>query len=225
MKQRTLIEQGLRALDIPADPGRLSCLFRYLAELERWNRSFGFVKAEGEALIVRHLFDSLAGLAVLERLGPGLKAVDVGSGAGFPGLPLAIFLPDWRFHLLERSSRKAAFLRNVLILCKLDNARVLERELAGLEMEFDLVTFRAFAPLGRELPELLRILRPGGHVAAYKGKRSRIEAELEAVRGRGLEISVEVLSVPLLDEERHLVVIRKGGGGRSKMSPGGKRPS
>ena len=211
-KYKALLERGLSALKISAGSSRLSSLLAYLAALERWHRPFGFVKAEGEELVVRHLFDSLAGLPVLKRLGRELTVVDVGSGAGFPGLPLAIFLPAWRFSLLERSPRRAAFLRTVLILCKLKNARVLEQDLAGVKESFDVVTFRAFAPLDRQLGKLLRILTPGGHLVAYKGKRSRIEAELASVRGRGLELSVHALAVPFLAEERHLVVIRKGGG-------------
>jgi 16S rRNA (guanine527-N7)-methyltransferase len=206
---RALIERGLAALKLAPAPGRLAALTCYLTELERWNRSFGFVKAEGEALIVRHLFDSLAGLPVLAGWGHDLAAVDVGSGAGFPGLPLAIFLPDWRFSLLERSPRRAAFLRNVQILCGLKNVRVLEQELALVQETFDVATFRAFTPLGRRLPELLRILVPGGYLAAYKGRLSRIEAELAPLGGQALDLSVEPLSVPFLAEERHLVVIRR----------------
>jgi len=208
-----LLKRGLQALQIPADPERLEALTRYLGELERWNRTFGFVKAEGRDLIVRHLFDSLAGLDVLQDLGRNLKAVDVGSGAGFPGLPLAVFLPGWSFSLLERSVRRAAFLRNAVILCKLDNVRVLELDLKEVKESFDVVTFRAFAPLSRQLPDLLRILAPGGRVAAYKGKKERIEAELACLGGEGIRVSLKNLSVPFLDEERHLVLISEKPGG------------
>jgi 16S rRNA (guanine527-N7)-methyltransferase len=201
-----LLKRGLQALRIPADPERLKVLALYLGELGRWNRAFGFVKAEGRDLIVRHLFDSLAGLDVLKGLGRNLRAIDVGSGAGFPGLPLAVFLPGWSFCLLERSGRRAAFLRNAVILCKLDNVRVLELDLREVKESFDVATFRAFAPLSRQLPDLLRILAPGGRVAAYKGRRERIEAELARLGG-GVRVSVKNLSVPFLDEERHLVLI------------------
>jgi 16S rRNA (guanine(527)-N(7))-methyltransferase RsmG len=114
---------------------------------------------------------------VLARLSPRRTVLDVGSGAGFPGLPLALFLEDSRFVLLERSARKAAFLGNVVALLGLANVRVLEMQLSGLEERFDLVTFRAWSPLDRELPALRRVLAPGGTIAAYKGRRQRIEAE------------------------------------------------
>src|SRR4030042_1470697 len=206
--------RGPRPIDRP--PARLQALERYRLELELWNRRYGFVKASGNQLVVRHFLDSLAGLPVLARLSPRRTVLDVGSGAGFPGLPLALFLEDSRFTLLERSARKAAFLGNVVALLGLTNVRVLEMQLRGLEERFELVTFRAGRPLDRELPALRRVLAPGGVIAAYKGRRERIEAELRAAgvsageAGRSpLEAAVVPLRVPFLEgEERHLVLVR-----------------
>ena len=211
-----MIAEGLELLAIDCPPARLQALERYRLELELWNRRYGFVKASGDDLVVRHFLDSLAGLPVLARLSPRRTVLDVGSGAGFPGLPLALFLEDSRFVLLERSARKAAFLGNVVALLGLANVRVLEMQLRGLEERFDLVTFRAWSPLDRELPALRRVLAPGGVIAAYKGRRERIEAELRAAglsageAGRSpLEAAVVPLRVPFLEgEERHLVLVR-----------------
>jgi 16S rRNA (guanine527-N7)-methyltransferase len=208
-----LLAEGLGRLAIDCPPPRLQALERYRLELELWNRRYGFVKASGDDLVVRHFLDSLAGLTVLARLSPRRTVLDVGSGAGFPGLPLALFLEDSRFVLLERSARKAAFLGNVVALLGLTNVRVLERELRGLEERFDLITFRAWSPLDRELPALRRVLAPGGVIAAYKGRRERIETELRAA---GLsagpaawQAQVVPLQVPFLEgEQRHLVLVR-----------------
>ncbi|OHD69750.1 MAG: 16S rRNA (guanine(527)-N(7))-methyltransferase RsmG [Spirochaetes bacterium RBG_16_67_19] len=215
-RSEALIAEGLELLAIDCPPARLQALERYRLELELWNRRYGFVKASGDDLVVRHFLDSLAGLPVLARLSPRRTVLDVGSGAGFPGLPLALFLEDSRFVLLERSARKAAFLGNVVALLGLANVRVLEMQLRGLEERFDLVTFRAWSPLDRELPALRRVLAPGGVIAAYKGRRERIEAELRAAglsageAGRSpLEAAVVPLRVPFLEgEERHLVLVR-----------------
>ena len=201
-----LLAEGLRRLRIDCPPARLEALERYRLELERWNQRYGFVKASGNDLVVRHFLDSLAGLPVLARLSPRRTVLDVGSGAGFPGLPLALFLEDSQFVLLERSARKAAFLANVVALLGLGNVRVLELELRGLKERFDLVIFRAWSPLGRELPALRRVLAPEGRIAAYKGRRERIEQELE--QARLPEAEVVPLQVPFLAEERHLVLLR-----------------
>jgi len=214
MEEKALLAEGLRRLEIDCPPARLEALERYRLELERWNRRYGFVKASGRDLVVRHFLDCLAGLPVLAGLSPRRTVLDVGSGAGFPGLPLALFLEDSQVTLLERSSRKAAFLANVVALLGLANVRVLESDLRALQERFDLVTFRALSPLDRELPGLRRVLAPGGAIAAYKGRRERIAQELaQAARSptKPAEATVIRLEVPFLEEERHLVLLRFAG--------------
>jgi 16S rRNA (guanine527-N7)-methyltransferase len=205
-----LLAEGLRRLGIDCPPARLEALERYRLELERWNRRYGFVKASGSDLVVRHFLDSLAGLPVLARLPARRKVLDVGSGAGFPGLPLALFLEDSEVALLERSARKAAFLANVVALLRLDNVRVLELDLRSLQERYELITFRAWSPLGRELAGLGRVLAPTGIIAAYKGRRDRIDRELQEALPAGADWQAEVVAlvVPFLDEERHLVLLR-----------------
>ena len=214
MEERQLLAEGLQRLGIDCPPARLEALERYRLELERWNRRYGFVKASGRDLVVRHFLDCLAGLPVLAGLSPRRTVLDVGSGAGFPGLPLALFLEDSQVTLLERSSRKAAFLANVVALLGLANVRVLESDLRALQERFDLVTFRALSPLDRELPGLRCVLAPGGAIAAYKGRRERIAQELaQAARSptKPAEATVIRLEVPFLEEERHLVLLRFAG--------------
>jgi 16S rRNA (guanine527-N7)-methyltransferase len=206
-----LLAEGLRDLGIDCPPARLQALESYRRELERWNQRYGFVKASGRELVVRHFLDSLAGLPVIARLPARRTVLDVGSGAGFPGLLLALFLEDSRVALLERSARKAAFLANVIALLGLGNVRVRELELRALKGRFDLVTFRAWSPLARELPGLRRVLAPGGWIAAYKGRRERIEEELAQAGPEAGEAKVVPLQVPFLDEERHLVLLRAAG--------------
>jgi 16S rRNA (guanine527-N7)-methyltransferase len=140
----------------------------------------------------------------------------VGSGAGLPGIPLAIALPEVRFTLIERMGRRAGFLRNTLAVLGLENG---ELEAAELEKaapgRFDLVVCRAFRPLERPiLGGLLGLLRDGGSLAAYKGRREAVVAEMEAVQAElraageaGVSWEALPCPVPFLDEERHLVVI------------------
>ncbi len=268
----SLLRQGLAALGfgsaggppggsvtILRDAGQTAELLeRYLAELDRWNQRFGFVKATPDELVVKHVLDSIAGAATVAGLcavaaagDVGLAAVepcsapgapggveplgaaasrgagrgsarprggveprprggvlDVGSGAGFPGIPLAIALPGIRFTLLERSGRKCAFLENCRALLDLANVAVLPADLSAATGAYDVITFRAVAPLDRFLADLARSKVAWRSIAAYKGRRDRIDAELTALGPAARGAEVVRLAVPFVDEERHLVVLR-----------------
>jgi 16S rRNA (guanine527-N7)-methyltransferase len=206
-----LLRRGLEELGIGrAETAEL--LERFLAELARWNVRFGFVKAAPEELVTRHVLDSLAAAAAIGALcAEGLRGVlDAGSGAGFPGIPLAIALPTVRFTLLERSAKKCAFLDNCRALLGLGNVTVLAADLSSASGEFDVVTFRAVAPLARFLASLARSRVTWRSVAAYKGRRDRIDEELRALGPAAHGAEVVRLAVPFVDEERHLVVLRAG---------------
>jgi 16S rRNA (guanine527-N7)-methyltransferase len=197
---------GLRGLDETAD-----LLERYLAELDRWNARFGFVKATPDELVVKHVLDSIAGAAIVAGLCAEAAAggvLDVGSGAGFPGIPLAIALPGVRFTLLERSGRKCAFLENCRALLGLANVTVQPADLSAATGVYDVITFRAVAPLDRFLADLARSKVAWRSIAAYKGRRDRIDAELTALGPAARGAEVVRLAVPFVDEERHLVVLR-----------------
>ena len=235
--RRGLVDLGIRSPEV-AD-----LLGRYLAELDRWNARFGFVKATADELVAKHALDSIAGAATVADLcaGGGVEPIgaaasrgagrgsasprggvlDVGSGAGFPGIPLAIALPEVRFSLLERSAKKCAFLENCRALLGLANAAVLQADLSEASGSFDVVTFRAVAPLGRFLADLARSKVAWRSVAAYKGRRDRIEEELAALGPAARDARIVRLEVPFVDEERHLVVLRNGSGSaaRSAGSP------
>lgn len=209
-----LLRQGLERLGI----GTASCrerttaqaaelLSRHLAELERWNVRFGFVKASGEELAVKHALDSAAAAPLIERLAGTGRVVDVGSGAGFPGIPLAAVLPQARFTLLERGAKKAAFLENCRALLGLANVSVAVKDLGEISGDFEVVTFRAVAPLRRMLELLGRSQVAWKWLAAYKARRDRIDRELAELGSAGKGAEVTRLEVPFLEEERHLVIV------------------
>lgn len=213
----SLLREGLARLKIPFAEEQLVKIRIFLEELERWNRRYGFVarrdpdsrRLDMRQMIVRHVLDSLAAWDSLKALASGKQIADVGSGAGFPGIPLAVFLPDSRFTLLEPSVKKTAFLRNAAILANLENIEVVETHLEKVRRRFDLVVLRAFSPLARALDDLQRILEADGAIIAYKGKLSRIMEELDACGLDAKALDIVAVRVPFLDEERHLVVIPK----------------
>ncbi len=223
-----LLERGVAALSL-RDSGRLVPLLeRYLAELETWNPRYGLVNASGEDLVIKHLLDSLSAWRLIETLagegapdaGAAPAVLDVGSGAGLPGIPLAAALPRISFTLLERSTRRAVFLQSCVVLLGLPNVRVVEADLGrALRVmhpelpRFDVVTFRAFAPLGRFFEDLERSSVEWRSIVAYKGKRGRAMEELAEMGERAAGARVEEVSVPFLDEERCLVVMRRAGAG------------
>ena len=192
---------GLDALRLDADDGMLAA---YVAELDRWNRVYGFVKADREQLVTHHVLDALTAVPIVRRLGPSVA--DFGSGAGLPAIPLAIALPRLTFTLIERSEKRRAFLSAVVPHLGLDNARVVEH--AGGD-RFDLVTARAVAPL----PELAAAIagdRLAPRLLAYAGTRAAIDA---ALRTLPFPASVERVRVPGLAAERHLVTVELTDGG------------
>jgi 16S rRNA (guanine527-N7)-methyltransferase len=193
-------------------------LNKYIEEIELFNPAYGLVgTGDRRELVVKHILDSLAPLghilSLLEPAGPEAALADVGSGAGLPGIPLAIALPEHPVTLIERKGRRAAFLRNTQAVLALPNLAVEEGPMEqAAPGRFRVVVFRAFRPLDRAvLPGLFRLLEPGGVLAAYKGRRAAVEAELGALRNEAGSGQVLPVLVPFLEEERCLVVIRSPG--------------
>lgn len=208
----TILEQGLKELGIAegVHGGRQetagALLERFALEIERFNDAYGLVSVKNfEALLIRHILDSLAPLTVIARL-EALSIADLGSGAGLPGIPLAICLPDRRWTLVERSGKRAGFLQHTVALLRLENVQVVQGQMEEeAAQSFDLLTFRAFHPFSPSLLKaLFRLLVPGGSIAAYKGRAKAIASEMA-----GLDVLWEAAPVktPFLDEERHLVLI------------------
>jgi 16S rRNA (guanine527-N7)-methyltransferase len=205
-----ILEAGLSRLGI--DTSALPLLGNYIEEIERFNPAYGLVKVTGrEELIVKHILDSLAPLPLLTSY---LNIADVGSGAGLPGIPLAVCMPDAHFTLIERMGRRAGFLRDCAAVLGLTNVTVEEREMEKAEGgRFDLVVFRAFRPLQPViLKGLLRLPASGGVLAAYKGRAQAVQDEMAAAEKAAPELAgrweAVPLTVPFLDEERNLVLIR-----------------
>lgn len=194
-------------MGIELDDAQIDRLARHCAEIELWNPRLKLVAAIGAELAVRHVLDSLTGVRFLCR---SRTIADVGSGAGFPGIPIAVAKPDAIVHLVERSGRRCGFLRNAVAVVPVPNARVVEAQTERANLSVDAVVLRAYHPLTSELvATLARLLAPSGTIVAYKGRRTTAEAEIDGLRS-GCAATVELIpvGVPFLDEERHLVVIR-----------------
>lgn len=205
---------GIEALGLEHTGEQLQKLKDFISEIELWNPSHKLI-APGEDIVSRHVLDSLTGVRVIESLKPESLA-DVGSGAGFPGIPLAIWFDPVPVYLIERSGRRAGFLQNAAVSLGLNNVKVLEQpveevvpENTGHPAGFDVVMFRAWSAIDdRLLDSLRRILAPGGTVAAYKGRRSVIDAEISAIAHRLSVCEIRKLKVPGLEDERNMVLMK-----------------
>ena len=224
MNSETLLSDGIMDLRrndtnidriiAPRSEEIISLLSRYLNEIELFNHVYGLVGTENrESLVIRHILDSLAPLGIISRLlneVRGARIADAGSGAGLPGIPLAVVLSACDFTLIERMGKRANFLWNTKASLGLPNVTIEEKELEKTDGLFDLVIFRAFKPLEPKLlAALFKICVHGGAIAAYKGRREKIEKEIAPLEKTLIHSEVIPYNAPFLNEERHLLVIRR----------------
>ena len=227
-----ILEQGIQALrqgDEDIDKliaGRhkefVLLLEKYIAEIELFNPAYGLVgTSNNRELVIKHILDSLAPLGIIYRLlqqksphnetEAAPQIADAGSGAGLPGIPLAIALPQYEFTLIERMGRRTGFLWNTKAALGLSNIAIeegdVERTAPG---RFGLVTFRAFKPLEPKLLKaLFRACADGACLAAYKGRHEKITEEMSPLKKLCGAWEAIPCPVPFLNEERHLLILHK----------------
>ena len=199
------LHQGLRAmgLELPAaarrQPGE------YLRLLEKWNRAYNLTAVrEIEQMVPRHLLDSLAALPWLK----GPRIIDIGTGAGLPGIPLAVARPDLSFTLLDSNAKKIRFVTQAAHALGLKNVAVVRERAEKFQPEekFDTLVTRAFAAIPDMLIATRHLCALGGRFLALKGVPPR--EELAALPG-GYRTEVQALDVPGLEAARHLIIITR----------------
>ncbi|MFP4363267.1 MAG: 16S rRNA (guanine(527)-N(7))-methyltransferase RsmG [Spirochaetia bacterium] len=204
----SLLIEGMRRLSVNLPDSGLAKLEIYYQELELFSSRLNLVNAQEDALIIEHFLDCLAGVPELKRLNPE-TVLDAGSGAGFPGVVLAIAFPDMQFTLLERSGKRSTFLKNCTAAAGLHNVRVVQNDLSNLREQFDIVTLRAFRSFAEFFHQLTLHLNEEGRVFAYKGKKEMAKQEAEFAEKQGWKAELNPLDVPFLNKERHLLIIRQ----------------
>jgi 16S rRNA (guanine527-N7)-methyltransferase len=216
MAEVLLLRDGFQDLGLEPEPSTLRTMLLFVDELLRWNRRTNLVgTSDREQIIVRHVLDSLTVYPLLPReKGPIL---DLGAGGGFPSLPLAILDPSLSLTAVERRSRRAAFLRAMVATLRLENLRVIERDVREVSERFDVVLARAVGELSVLYTLAARVIKEGAVIIAYKGRLSEIDKEMkgleEKVRGKGdCSIRIQRVQVPhLSEEERNIVIIEMAG--------------
>ena len=206
MSEADRLERGLAALGLKLRAGELAKLERYLDLLEKWNRVYNLTAIrDRERMVTHHLLDSAAILPHVK----GPRVLDVGSGAGLPGIPLAIANDGLQVTLLDSNHKKTAFLHQAVAELGLKNATVAAERVESwrTSVRFETIVSRAFSELGEFIAASGRLLAPGGVIAAMKGVHPR--DEIERVPGGFQVVNVVKLTVPGLDAERHLVIVAR----------------
>jgi 16S rRNA (guanine527-N7)-methyltransferase len=195
---------GLAGMHLALPPVAQEKLRAYLELLAKWNRTYNLTAVRDPLeMVPRHLLDSLAALPFLH----GENLADLGSGAGLPGIPLAIAQPDLAVTLIESNGKKARFLREAVRTLPLPNVTVREIRVQDAAGVFATVTARAFASLADMLAWGGHLLAPDGHWLAMKG---RIDPEeLSAIPADFRVLAVHRLEVAGIEGERHLVELAR----------------
>lgn len=214
------LHDGVKKLALDMSPEQMDALETYIQLVLECNKTYNLIRAEtAEEVAVNHVLDSLAAASEIQNLSQQIKCekgqpiliADIGSGGGCPGIPLAVFMPEEKFVLVERMERRCRFLENAVSQMSLKNVRVDCTQADAVKSHsIDIEVFRAFHPFDKKIAGLLLDkLKKGGFIACYKARSEKIQAEMEVVKDQIPSYKKIPLTVPFLeDHERNLVVIQ-----------------
>ncbi len=201
---RKQLGSGLEQMDLRMSQQQQQRLLEYLALLMKWNRTYNLTAIRNpEEMVARQLLDSLSILTLVQ----GRRILDVGTGAGLPGIPLAICMPQAEFTLVDSNGKKSRFVQQAKLELGLDNLEVHQSRIEQFEAAegFDTITTRAFAALPKIVGLTARLLSDNGIVLAMKG--SVPEDEVELLRAEGN--LVQIIRLPAVSGgERHAIIVQ-----------------
>lgn len=203
MNRERELAQGIEQLGLNVQAHAQQKLLRYLELLQKWNKVYNLTAIPSQQMVVHHLLDSLA---VVPHLW-GSRWLDVGCGAGLPGMVLAIVRPDWEFTLLDSNSKKTSFVQQAAIELKLHNVSVCCARVENWQVnyKFDGIISRAFASISDFTAATRHLLADGGRWAAMKGDPTQEMGLLS----ENVEVEKIIpLKIPGLDAARSLVILK-----------------
>jgi len=211
---RELLRKGAADLEIDLSEDQIACCLVYISELQKWNRKINLTAiTDDREIIIKHFLDSFSYKDGFARRS-GMSLLDMGSGAGFPALPLKIVMPGLVITLVESVQKKTAFLRHMIRTLKLSGAEVWDKRLGDLpesaHQRYDIVTARAFASIEAALAEGRRFLKQDGVMVLSRGPEERVDDR--ALDADGMTVSARIdIVLPLSDHRRALWVFRRKG--------------
>ena len=211
-----ILKEGAKEVGVFLDQQMIQRFLVYLKELKEWNQKVNLTSLkEDETIIIRHFIDSLSLVPYLPKKG---SLLDLGSGAGFPGIPVKIVRPSLKVALLEATRKKVSFQRHLIRVLGLSQIHVIqgraERLKTGsaLTLSFDIVTSRALSKLEKFLVLGEPFVKKGGYLVAMKGRQAEeeLKASREAIKALSLAINRKVeLQLPVLKGKSYLIFIEK----------------
>ena len=207
MNRSEILRTGLQALGIVLPEVAIEKLLAYVDLLVKWNRTYNLTAIrDGDEMVTQHLLDSLSILPYLEDV---RSLADIGSGAGLPGIPLAIARPELTVTLIDSVQKKSAFQQQAKIDLILPNVSIYSGRIEYCKQHgaFDAVTARAFSDLPTLVKAAAPMLRSGGRIYAMKGMLP--QNEIEALTAGWRLAAAPRLQVPGLDAQRHLLIIER----------------
>ena len=204
MSPETTLRSGLEALGLSVEENRQDALLSFVGLLQRWNTTYNLTAVRSvDEMVSKHILDSLS---VFEWIPPG-RLLDAGSGAGLPGIPLAIVKPELEVTTLDSAGKKVRFMNHVKRSLGLGNVNPVQARLESFEPEAKpgTVISRAFTSLGQFVNAARHLAGEDTRLLAMKGRYP--DEEIEALPEWAVVRSVEKLVVPGLHEERHLVIM------------------
>lgn len=207
MSRRHVLVSGLQALGISLPDASVDQLLNYVELLEKWNQTYNLTAIRhGDDMVTQHLLDSLALVPYLNGVH---SLADIGSGAGLPGIPLAIACPALAVTLIESVQKKSAFQQQAKIALGLKNVSIYSGRVEDLKQfgAFDATTARAFSSLSALVVASQALLKPDGHIYAMKGVLP--EDEIAALPAGWKVSRAQSIIVPGLDVERHLLILER----------------
>lgn len=206
--ESNLLQKGLEALSLSPSPEQLGQLETMVDEIMFFNPTYRLVSnTDRDEIIIRHILDSASAVPYFISEGK-IEIVDLGTGAGFPGLVLAVFLTSG-ITLCERMTRRVNFLKGLIPRMGLANVTVDSRSAEDIDRKFDIVTSRAFHPLVDCYSYMSLLKKDGGKIVLYKAGEESINDELRALKAKGCSptSSILELKVPFLNEKRNLLIL------------------
>jgi 16S rRNA (guanine527-N7)-methyltransferase len=200
------LDFGLLELGLTNDSAVIESLLAYLSLLEQWNSTFNLVAdADSGSMVSRHLLDSLA----IQPYLTGTRIIDFGTGAGLPGIPLAILNPDKEFILIDSNGKKTRFLFQVKIALNLSNVTIENCRIEHYQskQQIDMVMCRAFSSLEDIVTKSQQLLSSGSKLLAMKGRYP--EQEINRLPDDFEVTSTERLTIPGSDSQRFLIEIKR----------------
>lgn len=200
---------------------QLDLFKKYHRILLEWNKKINLISRKGEASIIeKHFLDSIIFLPEIESHTtyhlPLTTVLDIGSGGGFPAIPLAIMKPDWEFTLCESIKKKCDFLNHLVQELDLKNATIVNARVEALHTtplrkSFDVITCRAVAKLDELIKYSLPLLKPGSSLLAYKAKdiNDEIKNAEKFIEKKNLKLNIDVVSKEINGVERRLIILKQ----------------